>query len=80
MQLTIVFAQLYTKGKYEGVHAFAVRIRDDNLNVMPNIRIKVCRILHKGHKVHKGQSSGFNWSIAGALRMACCLACCLASG
>lgn len=30
-----------TQGKYEGVHAFAVRIRDDNLNVLPNIRIKV---------------------------------------
>lgn len=38
-KITVVFAQLYTQSKYEGVHAFAVRIRDDNMNVMPNIRI-----------------------------------------
>mmetsp|Transcript_16598 Transcript_16598/g.41454 ORF Transcript_16598/g.41454 Transcript_16598/m.41454 type:complete len:641 (-) Transcript_16598:685-2607(-) len=39
-KVTVVFAQLYTQGKWEGVHAFVVRIRDDNLQVLPNIRIK----------------------------------------
>lgn len=28
-------------GKWEGVHAFAVRIRDDNLQVVPGVRIRV---------------------------------------
>jgi hypothetical protein len=28
-------------GKWEGVHAFAVRIRDDNLQVAPGVRIRV---------------------------------------
>lgn len=32
---------VWVQGKWEGVHAFAVRIRDDNLKVLPNIRIKV---------------------------------------
>jgi len=41
LQLTVVFAQLHTLGKWEGVHAFAVRIRDDKLNTMPGVRIKV---------------------------------------
>ncbi|KAJ9513081.1 hypothetical protein QJQ45_029422 [Haematococcus lacustris] len=39
-KITVVFAQLFTKGTYEGVHAFAVRIRDDQLQVLPNIRIR----------------------------------------
>jgi hypothetical protein len=28
-------------GKWEGVHAFAVRIRDDNLQAVPGVRIRV---------------------------------------
>eukprot|EP00195_Chlamydomonas_chlamydogama_P017223 CAMPEP_0202900654 /NCGR_PEP_ID=MMETSP1392-20130828/11964_1 /ASSEMBLY_ACC=CAM_ASM_000868 /TAXON_ID=225041 /ORGANISM="Chlamydomonas chlamydogama, Strain SAG 11-48b" /LENGTH=634 /DNA_ID=CAMNT_0049587091 /DNA_START=142 /DNA_END=2046 /DNA_ORIENTATION=+ len=39
-KVTTVFAQLTVNGKWEGPHVFLVRIRDDNLNVMPNIRIK----------------------------------------
>eukprot|EP00967_Tisochrysis_lutea_P014154 scaffold15906_cov18-Tisochrysis_lutea.AAC.1 len=39
-QLTVVFAQLHTRGKWEGVHAFAVCIRDDQLNAVQGVRIK----------------------------------------
>jgi hypothetical protein len=41
VQLTVVFAQLHTLGKWEGVHAFAVRIRDDQLKPMQGVRIRV---------------------------------------
>ena len=36
----VVFAQLETKGVGEGVHAFMVRIRDDELNLMPGVTIQ----------------------------------------
>mmetsp|Transcript_11803 Transcript_11803/g.32165 ORF Transcript_11803/g.32165 Transcript_11803/m.32165 type:complete len:632 (-) Transcript_11803:1268-3163(-) len=39
-KLTVVFAQLHTRGKWEGVHAFAVCIRDDQLNAVQGVRIK----------------------------------------
>ncbi|KAF5840852.1 acyl-CoA dehydrogenase/oxidase [Dunaliella salina] len=39
-KLTVVFAQLRTNGNWEGVHAFAVRIRDDQLNAVQGVRIK----------------------------------------
>lgn len=41
MQITVVFAQLRTQGKWEGVHAFVVRIRDDQLNAVRGVRIRV---------------------------------------
>lgn len=31
--------QLYTNGENQGIHALLVRIRDDNMNVMPNVRV-----------------------------------------
>jgi len=37
----VVFAQLRTQGEWEGVHAFVVRIRDDQLNAVRGVRIRV---------------------------------------
>ncbi len=42
----VVFAQLATLGEQHGVHAFVVRIRDDQGNVMPGIEIE-----DDGHKL-----------------------------
>jgi len=36
----VIFAQLVIHGRNEGVHAFLARIRDDNGNVLPNVRIQ----------------------------------------
>nr|XP_039271980.1 acyl-coenzyme A oxidase 3, peroxisomal-like [Styela clava] len=36
----VVFAQLQTNGENHGIHAILVRIRDDNLKVMPNVRVE----------------------------------------
>ena len=36
----IVFAQLYPANESEGVHAFLVRIRDENLRLMPGVTIQ----------------------------------------
>jgi len=38
-KLCAVFAQLTVNGKWEGPHVFMVRIRDDNLQVCPGVRI-----------------------------------------
>jgi acyl-CoA oxidase len=38
----VVFAQLTVAGKHEGVHAFAVQIRDDNGQPTANLRIADC--------------------------------------
>ncbi|MEM6633344.1 MAG: acyl-CoA dehydrogenase, partial [Bacteroidota bacterium] len=38
-QMATVFAQLYTEGECYGVHAFVVRIRDEQGNPMPGVRI-----------------------------------------
>jgi hypothetical protein len=40
VQLTAVFAQLTVNGKWEGPHVFMVRIRDDNMHVLPGVRIQ----------------------------------------
>ena len=40
VQLTAVFAQLTVAGKWEGPHAFTVRIHDDALRPVPGVRIK----------------------------------------
>ncbi|KAL9268465.1 Acyl-coenzyme A oxidase 3, peroxisomal-like protein [Drosera capensis] len=54
---TIVFSQLYIKGENQGVHAFIVQIRDDAVNVCPNIRIADC-----GHKIGlNGVDNGRIW-------------------
>ncbi|CAA7397442.1 unnamed protein product [Spirodela intermedia] len=54
---TIIFAQLHIQGKNQGVHAFAARIRDDDGNVCPNIRIADC-----GHKIGlNGVDNGRIW-------------------
>lgn len=37
-----VFAQLTVNGKYEGVHVFVVRIRDDNSRPIAGVRIEDC--------------------------------------
>lgn len=42
----VVFAQLIVDGKNEGIHGILVRIRDDNLNVMPNVKVE-----DMGHKM-----------------------------
>lgn len=36
----IVFAQLFVDGVNNGIHGILVRIRDDNLKVMPNVRVE----------------------------------------
>ena len=38
--ISTVFCQLYVGGVHHGVHAFLVRIRDDNKTICPGIRIK----------------------------------------
>ena len=38
-QMATVFAQLYTEGECYGVHAFVVRLRDQEGNAMPGIKI-----------------------------------------
>lgn len=37
---SIISWQLYTNGENHGIHALLVRIRDDDLNVMPNVRVE----------------------------------------
>lgn len=36
----VVFAQLYANGENHGIHAILVRIRDNNLQIMPNVRVE----------------------------------------
>jgi len=36
----VVMAQLYVKGKNEGIHAVLVRIRDNDLNIMPGVTVE----------------------------------------
>ena len=36
----VVFAQLFTDGKNQGVHAFLVPIRDNNLKTMPDVKVE----------------------------------------
>ena len=35
----VVFAQLMNKGENEGIHGFLVRIRDENMNVLPGVTV-----------------------------------------
>jgi len=42
----VVFAHLYVGGVNEGIHGIVVRIRDDNLNKMPNVVVD-----DMGHKI-----------------------------
>ncbi|XXQ39481.1 Acyl-coenzyme A oxidase [Plasmodiophora brassicae] len=42
----VVFAQLYVGGKHHGVHAFVVRIRNEDMSVCPGVRID-----DMGHKI-----------------------------
>ncbi|CAN0879103.1 Acyl-coenzyme A oxidase 3, peroxisomal [Linum grandiflorum] len=54
---TVVFSQLEINGTNEGVHAFIVRIRDDNGDICSNIRIADC-----GHKIGlNGVDNGRIW-------------------
>jgi len=56
-KLCTVFAQLTTQGTAQGVHVFAVRIRDDDGRVVPGVRIEDC-----GHKmVLNGVDNGRIW-------------------
>lgn len=41
-RLAVVFAQLRTRGRHHGVHAFVVPIRDEDGQPMPNVRIEDC--------------------------------------
>ena len=43
---SVVFAQLIMNGNNEGIHAFLVRIRDEQMQPMPNVRIE-----DMGHKM-----------------------------
>lgn len=36
----VVFAQMFVEGVNHGIHGILVRIRDDDLNVMPNVRVE----------------------------------------
>lgn len=42
----IAFAQLKVKGQQEGIHAFLVRIRDEDMNICDNVRVE-----DMGHKM-----------------------------
>ncbi|PKA46620.1 Acyl-coenzyme A oxidase 3, peroxisomal [Apostasia shenzhenica] len=54
---TIIFSQLHINGNSQGVHAFIAQIRDENGNVMPNVRIADC-----GHKIGlNGVDNGRIW-------------------
>ncbi|WCJ30873.1 Acyl-coenzyme A oxidase 3 peroxisomal [Euphorbia peplus] len=54
---TIVFSQLNINGKNQGVHAFIAQIRDEDGNVLPNLRIADC-----GHKIGlNGVDNGRIW-------------------
>ena len=56
-QMATVFAQLEVNGEGHGVHAFLVRIRDEQGNVMPNVSIDDC-----GHKMGlNGVDNGRIW-------------------
>lgn len=41
-RLAVVFAQLRTRGRHHGVHAFIVPIRDEDGRALPNVRIEDC--------------------------------------
>lgn len=43
---SVVFAQLMMNGNNEGIHAFLVRIRDEQMRPMPKVRIE-----DMGHKM-----------------------------
>ena len=43
---SVVFAQLIMSGRREGVHAFLVRIRGEDMSVQPGVRIE-----DMGHKM-----------------------------
>lgn len=54
---TVIFAQLRIEGKNQGVHVFVARIRDDDGNICPNVRIADC-----GHKIGlNGIDNGRIW-------------------
>lgn len=36
----VVMAQLLVKGKNEGIHALLVRMRDDDMNIMPGVTVE----------------------------------------
>lgn len=69
-QLTVVFAQLHTRGKWEGVHAFAVRIRDDHMAVVPGVRVRDMGPKQGLNGVDNGQVG------AQRARVDCCCCCC----
>jgi len=53
----VVFAQLTTQGKAQGVHGFLVRIRNDDMSVCPGVRIE-----DMGHKMGcNGVDNGKLW-------------------
>lgn len=39
-RIAVVFAQLETRGEHHGVHAFVVPLRDEEMNVLPGVRIE----------------------------------------
>ena len=54
---SVVFAQLIIKGSNEGIHAFLVRIRDEQMQPMPNVRIE-----DMGHKMGCNGATTFHRS------------------
>lgn len=56
-KITIMFAQLYVKNDYKGLHAFVMRIRDDNMQPVRGVVIKDI-----GHKMGlNGIDNGQLW-------------------
>ncbi len=56
-RMAVVFAQLVTAGRSEGVHAFLVPIRDDDGNPLPGVDISDCGLKAGLNGVDNGQLS-----------------------
>jgi acyl-CoA oxidase len=57
VQISTVFAQLTVGGKWQGPHVFVVRLRDEQGNFTPGVRIK-----DNGHKAGlNGVDNGQIW-------------------
>lgn len=56
-KFAVVFAQLFCAGAHQGVHAFLVRIRDEQLRICPGVRVE-----DMGHKMGcNGVDNGKLW-------------------
>ena len=68
----VVFAQLFVAGTHHGIHAFLVRIREDDMSVSPGVTIQ-----DMGHKVlllpffHSFNMIACRWSAMGLIMASC---------